>query len=94
MSELPSSKAGAHLVFSRRHQQILDLIATLIPKMYRKSHRSAENPAFDRVKIPVPWSRNGAHSKLCCLPATAATSGEHVLTCPIDEINGETRLCM
>ncbi|EYB84069.1 hypothetical protein Y032_0323g2483 [Ancylostoma ceylanicum] len=29
----------------------------------------------------------------CWLPATAAASGEHVLSCPIDEINGDTRLC-
>ncbi|EYB89400.1 hypothetical protein Y032_0232g3032 [Ancylostoma ceylanicum] len=44
----------------RRYQQILDLLATLIPTMYSKSHRSDENPAFDRVKVPASWSRSGS----------------------------------
>ncbi|EYC40438.1 hypothetical protein Y032_0612g663 [Ancylostoma ceylanicum] len=55
--------------------------------------RSDENPAFGRAKVPAPWSRGGVRFKLCWLPATAATSDEHVLTCPIDKINGDTRLC-
>ncbi|EYC31054.1 hypothetical protein Y032_0004g1928 [Ancylostoma ceylanicum] len=79
----------------RRYYQIFDLLATLIPKMFIKSHRSDENPILIGSRYPFlgagadPLQKAGTW---CWLPATAATSGEHLLSCPIDEINGDTRL--
>ncbi|EYC25908.1 hypothetical protein Y032_0011g1451 [Ancylostoma ceylanicum] len=76
---------------AEKNKKILDLLATLIPIIYSKTHRSDENPASDRVKIPAFWSRGWIRFKLCWLPAAAAKLVEHVLTCPINEINGDTR---
>ncbi|EYC31868.1 hypothetical protein Y032_0003g1279 [Ancylostoma ceylanicum] len=69
----------------RRYQQIIDLLATLTPIIYSGSPRSEDNPLLIGSKSPC--------LEQCWLPATAATSGKHVLACPIDKINGGTRLC-
>ncbi|EYC20657.1 hypothetical protein Y032_0021g347 [Ancylostoma ceylanicum] len=65
----------------------------LIPTIYSKSHRSDANSVFGMEKSSRLLEKGRIRSKLCWLPATAAASGEHVLSCPIDEINGDTRLC-
>ncbi|EYB89106.1 hypothetical protein Y032_0236g3227 [Ancylostoma ceylanicum] len=62
----------------RRYQRILDLLTTLIPIIYRKSHRSDENPISRKVTHFL--ERGRSRSKLCWLPSKAAKSGEHSLS--------------
>ncbi|EYB82377.1 hypothetical protein Y032_0361g3477 [Ancylostoma ceylanicum] len=64
--------------FSRlRHQQILDLLATLIPTMYSKSHGSDENLVFDRIKVPRFLEQGRIRSKKRYL-VLAARHGSNV----------------
>ncbi|EYB99680.1 hypothetical protein Y032_0120g883 [Ancylostoma ceylanicum] len=43
------------------------------PPLYINRHKGDESPVLEEVKVAKIWSREVDRSKLCWLPATAAT---------------------
>ncbi|EYC27825.1 hypothetical protein Y032_0008g204 [Ancylostoma ceylanicum] len=87
LARLTSQENGPHRFSRRRYKQILDLLTTLIPRMCSKNHRSDENPVLIGSKYQL-LEAGRTRSKLCWLPATAATLGEDDLSYPVEEVNG------